>query len=354
MSSSLPKVKRGAVLVGTKQAEIQERPLPEPGAGEAVIKVDYCGMCGSDTHGWAAGGAVFALGTMMGHEPVGTVAAVGKGVTRYKEGDRVAINGFKPCGVCPPCRRSMYNICVNNMTQTIGNSDKLDGAFADYIWLPDADLMAVKVPEQLSQEDAALTEPLATSFHAVRLSGMQVGDTAAVIGAGPVGLLAIQVLKAAGAGKIIVSQRPGDRRDLAMEFGADVAINPRDEKVGVGEQIREVTDGGADVVIECAGAPPTFQQSIEMARPGGLVILVGVNEKETPVIPMKMMLGEVGIKGSLAWTHQDFEMSVDLLASGRINAQPMISTTVGLDEIQKEGFERLKNDRSLIKLLVKP
>jgi threonine dehydrogenase-like Zn-dependent dehydrogenase len=91
-----------------------------------------------------------------------------------------------------------------------------------------------------------------------------------------------------------------------------------------------------------------------MARPGGLVILVGVNEKETPVVPMRMMLGEVGIKGSLAWTHRDFEMSVDLLASGRIQARPLISATVGLEAIQKEGFERLKTDRSLIKLLVKP
>lgn len=350
----LPDKKRGAVLVGPSQAEIQERPLTKPGPGEAVIKIDYCGMCGSDTHGWSAGGAVFTLGTMMGHEPVGTVAEVGEGVTRYKEGDRVAINGFKPCGTCAPCRQGLYNICVNNMTQTIGNSDKLDGAFADYLWLPDADLMAVKVPDNLSQEDAALAEPLATSFHAVRLSGLQVGDTAAVIGAGPVGLLAVQVLKAAGAGKIIISQRPGERRDLALKLGAAVAINPRDEKIGVGEQIREVTDGGADVVIECAGAPPTVQQAIDMARPGGLVMLVGVNEKESPVIPLRMILGEVGVKGSLAWTHRDFEMSVGLLASGRIDAKPLISTTVSLDNIQTDGFERLKKDRSLIKLLVKP
>ena len=150
--------KKGVVLTGAKQITIEERLLPKPGPGEGIVKVELCGICGSDLHGWEAGGAVYPLGTLMGHEAVGTVTDVGEGVSALKTGDKVAINGFSPCGYCVACRRGLSNACVNNLDRTIGNSDKLDGAFADYIWLPDADLMAVKVPDDLSQEDAALAE----------------------------------------------------------------------------------------------------------------------------------------------------------------------------------------------------
>jgi (R,R)-butanediol dehydrogenase/meso-butanediol dehydrogenase/diacetyl reductase len=346
--------KKGVVLIGAKQITIEERPLPKPGPGEGIVKVELCGICGSDLHGWEAGGAVYPLGTLMGHEAVGTVTDVGEGISALKTGDKVAINGFSSCGYCVACRRGLNNACVNNLDRTIGNSDKLDGAFADYIWLPELGIMATQMPENLSFEDGALTEPLATSVHAVRISQFQVGDTVVVAGAGPIGLLAIQALKVGGAGRIIVSQSPGPRRDLALELGADEAVNPRDPDNPVGDQTQQVTDGGADVVIECAGVPASFQQCIDMARPGGQVILVGVNEKETPVIPMKLMLGEIQLKGSLAWSHHDFKIAVDMLAGGKIETQPLLSDTISMADIEELGFKRLKTDKSLIKLLVKP
>jgi (R,R)-butanediol dehydrogenase/meso-butanediol dehydrogenase/diacetyl reductase len=182
---------------------------------------------------------------------------------------------------------------------------------------------------------------------------MKAGDMVAVVGAGPIGLLCVSALQAAGAGRVIVSQSPGARADLARKFGADAVINPRDPDNPVGEQIREVTDGGADVVIECAGSPPALQQSIDMARPGGQVILVGVNERETPIIPTSLMFGEVGIRGSLAWTHTDFRIAVDFMASGQVDVKPLISDIIALQDIQR-GLERLKSDKSLIKILVKP
>jgi threonine dehydrogenase-like Zn-dependent dehydrogenase len=346
--------KRGAVLTGAKQATIEDRPLPPAGPGEAIVKVEVCGICGSDVHGWEAGGTVYPIGTLMGHEATGTVTEVGSEVKTLKVGDRVAINGFTPCGYCIACRRGLSNACVNNLERTIGNSDKLDGAFADYIWLPNVDVTAVKMPDNLTFDDGALTEPLATGVHAVRISNFQVGDTAVVVGAGPIGLLAIQALHIGGAGKIVVSQRPGTRQDLALELGAHEAINPRDENVPVGEQIQKITDGGADVVIECAGVPASFQQSIDMARPGGQVILVGVNEKETPVLPFKLMLGEIQLKGSLAWSHHDFQVAVEMIGSGKVKTKPLLSDTISLGDIQTQGFERLKTDRNLLKVLVKP
>ena len=350
----MPDIKRGVVLSGTKQITIEERPLPSPGPGEGVVKIEACGICGSDLHGWEAGGSVYPLGTLMGHEAVGVVEEIGSGISSLKVGDKVAINGFSPCGYCIACRRGLSNACVNNLDRTIGNSDKLDGAFADYIWLPDLEIMTTKMPDHLSFEEGALTEPLATSIHAVRISQFQVGDTVVVAGAGPIGLLAIQALKIGGAGKIIVSQSPGARRELALEFGADEAVNPRDPDNPVGDQVKDITDGGADVVIECAGVPASFQQCIDMARPGGQVILVGVNEKETPVLPMGIMLGEIQLKGSLAWSHHDFKIAVDMLASGKVQTGPMLSGTIPMDDLEEQGFKRLKTDKSLIKLLVKP
>ena len=172
------------------------------------------------------------------------------------------------------CRRGLSNACVNNLDRTIGNSDKLDGAFADYIWLPELEIMATKMPQNLSFEDGALTEPLATSVHAVRISQFQVGDTVVVAGAGPIGLLAIQALKVGGAGRIIVSQSPGPRRELALELGADEAGNPRDPDNPVGDQIQKITDGGVDVVIECAGAYGFVMGSNYNSKPLAAEVLV--------------------------------------------------------------------------------
>jgi (R,R)-butanediol dehydrogenase/meso-butanediol dehydrogenase/diacetyl reductase len=345
---------RGVILTGDRQIAIEERNLREVGPTDAIVKVDYCGICGSDLHAWSAAGAVYPYGTLMGHEATGTIVEVGAEVKKFKPGDRVAINGFTPCGKCVACRHGIPNACVDNMIRTIGQTPKLDGAFADYIWLPDVDVTAVKMPDSLTSAEGAFTEPAATIVHAIRLSPMKPGDTVAVVGAGPIGLLCVSALQASGAGKVIVSQSPGPRAELALKFGADAVINPRDPDNPVGEQIREHTDGGADVVIECAGSPPALQQSIDMARPGGQVILVGVNERETPIIPTSLMFGEVGIRGSLAWTHTDFRIAVDFMASGQVDVKPLISDIIALQDIQNKGFERLKADRSLIKVLVKP
>ncbi len=139
-----------------------------------------------------------------------------------------------------------------------------------------------------------------------------------------------------------------------MKFGATHTINPRDENVSVGDQIRAINEVGADVVIECAGAPAALQQSIDMARPGGQVILVGVNETGTPITPTSLMFGEIEMKGSLAWDHRDFKIAVDFMQSGEVGVEPLLSDMVALDDIQEKGFERLKSDKSLIKVLVKP
>jgi (R,R)-butanediol dehydrogenase/meso-butanediol dehydrogenase/diacetyl reductase len=345
---------RGCVLKADRQAVIEEVPLKPVGPRDAIVKVEYCGICGSDLHAWGANGAVYEFGTVMGHEATGTVEEAGAEVKQFKPGDRVAINGFTPCGECVACRNGIPNACVNNMIRTIGQTPVIAGAFAERIWLPEVDVTADKMPDSLSSEEGAFTEPAATVVHAIRISRFQVGDTVAVVGAGPIGLLCVSALQAAGAGRVIVSQSPGARAELAKQFGASAVINPRDENNPVGEQIRALTDGGADVVIECAGSPPALQQSIDMARPGGQVILVGVNERPTPITPTSLMFGEIDVKGSLAWDHKDFRIAVDFMASGQVDVKPLISDVIRLEDIQRKGFESLKADKSLIKVLVKP
>lgn len=345
---------RGAVLVADKQAEIEEFELKPVGPKDAIVRVKACGICGSDLHAWAANGGVYEFGTVMGHEAVGIVEEVGAGVQSIKVGDRVSINGFTPCHDCIACRSGAENACLNNMIRTIGQTSVIAGAFADRIWLPDIDVTAVKMPESMTMEEGAFTEPAATCVHAIRLSKFKPGAVCAVVGAGPIGLITVSALKAAGAGKIIVSQSPGPRAEMAKTFGADAVVNPRDTDNPVGEQVKELTGGGAEVVIECAGSVPAFQQSIDICRPRGEVILVGVNERETPVIPTTLMFGEIGLKGSLAWDHRDFAIAVDFMASGQIDVKPLISDVIKLDDIQGQGFERLKSDRSLIKVLVTP
>ena len=350
----MPETTRGAVLTANKKATVQDIPLKPVGPRDAIVKVDYCGICGSDLHGWAADGAVYEYGTVMGHEATGTVEEDGPEVRLLKRGDRVAINGFTPCQECVACRSGIENACVNNMIRTIGQTSVIPGAFADWIWLPSIDVTAVKMPDQLSSQEGAFTEPAATVVHSIRISRFKPGDIAAVVGAGPIGLLTIAALRVAGAGKIVVSQSPGARAEMALQYGADAVVNPRDKDNPVGEQVKALTDGGAEVVIECAGSVPAFQQSIDMARPGGQVILVGVNERETPVIPTSLMFGEIELKGSLAWNHRDFAIAVDFMASGQVDVKPLISDIIPLADIQQKGFERLKSDRSLIKVLVEP
>jgi (R,R)-butanediol dehydrogenase/meso-butanediol dehydrogenase/diacetyl reductase len=343
-----------AVLSAVGKLTIEERPVPEVGPGEALVKVEACGICGSDVHAYRSG-RLFPIGTVMGHEPAGTVVEVGAGVESFGEGDRVAIFGDTACGECPACLRGLEFHCLNGMDRTIGNTDQLDGAYAEYLWLPHASQMLVRIPDHLSFEDATLADPVATPLHAIRNSRFKQGDAVAVLGAGPIGLMAIQLLKLNGANPIICTEVSPQRSEVAHLLGATVVLNPIEEGERLASRVAAMTGGlGADVAFECSGVPAAFRQSFQLVRPGGQVMALGVIEQEIPIDPLDIVVREIDLQGSLAYTRQEFERAIDLLAQGQIQTRPIISDIIALSDIEHLGFRRLLSSPELVKILVKP
>ena len=215
--------------------------------------------------------------------------------------------------------------------------------------------MLYQLPDSLTFEQGALVEPLATSFHAVRQSRFKQGDTAVVIGAGPIGLGVIQFLKISGAKRILVLEVASQRSHIALKAGADRVINPIEEADNLAEQIVEYTDGlGPHLVYECSGVSAAFHYALNYVRGGGQIMTIGVIEKETPISPKTILLKEAEIRGSMCYTADEFQTVIDLLQVNKINTDLMVSDVIPLDKIEEMGFMRLASSPEAIKILVKP
>jgi threonine dehydrogenase-like Zn-dependent dehydrogenase len=345
---------RVAVLSGIEELTIEDRPIPKVGPGQALVKVEVCGICGTDVHAYLSG-SVYPLGTVMGHEPAGTLVETGAGVERFQPGDRVVLYGLVSCGKCPACLRGLDHYCTNRTEHGLGSSTQMDGAYAGYVWVPYADRMLVKIPEQITFEEATLADPFGAPLRAVRRSRFKPGDAVAVLGAGPIGLLAVQLLRASSAGQIICTEISPQRAAIAKTLGADCVLNPIEEGEALVARVAESTGGlGVDIAFECAGTPAAFRQSLDIVRPGGQVMAVGVIEQETPVNPLDIVLKEIDLRGSLACSKYELELAVGMLAQGKVNTELMLSDTIPLDDIEARGFRRLLSSPEVVKILVKP
>lgn len=343
-----------AVLSALRELTIEERPMPAVGPDGGLVKVEVCGICGSDLHAYLSGD-IFPVGTVMGHECAGTVVEVGKKVEGFKPGDRVAVFGATTCGACPACRRGLSHHCEHALERAIGCSTHLDGAFAEYLYLPYLDEMVVPMPDHLTFDAAALADPLSSALRPVRLSQFRPGDSVAVLGAGPIGLMAIQVLQLGGAGQIIVSEPSPERANVARDLGADIVLNPADEGENLAARVAQLTGGlGVDVAFECSGVPAAFRQAFGLVRPGGQIMAVGIIEQETSILPMDLVFHEIELKGSMMYTRHEFNLAIGLLDSGRICTSGYISDTIPLAEIETAGFQRLLSSPDVVKILVKP
>ena len=350
---------RGAVWYGKNDVRIENLPLPSaPKPGWVQIKVAYCGICGSDLHEFIAG-PVFIPTTphpltgtkaplLLGHEFSGTVCAVGEGVTTVKVGDRVAPDACQHCHICKPCRDGRYNVC-----------DKLaftglmtEGAFAPYVNVP-AEL-CYKIPDNMSFEHAALLEPLATGFSAVRKAGSIMGLNVVVLGAGTIGLGTIMAVRASGAGQIIVLEQAAARIEMAKKCGADIVINTK-EKDAVAE-VRKLTDGvGADVSFECIGNIHTGPLAIDVLRNTGTAVIEGIFEGPSAFNFFTLSGTDKTVIGSLAYTLKDFEGLGKLIAKGVIDPSPLITGKIALGDIVENGFlELINNKDNNIKIIVDP
>lgn len=351
---------KAARWYGREDVRVEEVPEPSPGKGQVKIKVEWCGICGTDLHEYEAGPIFIPTSphpltgktppVTLGHEFSGTIVELGEGVSGWKEGDRVAADACIVCGKCYYCKNGMYNLC-----EKLGfNGLAADGGFAEYVIVPTYQLY--KLDERMSFEEGALIEPISVGIHAVRKGHLTEGDTVAIVGAGPIGLVTLQAVKAAGATKVYVLQRSEVRRNLAKKLGADVVIDPTTEDaVSI---IRELTNGvGVDIAFECVGLETTLSHAIEVTRKGGKVVVVGIFAGTfNGHIPYNdVVIGEKEVIGSIAYKG-DFKYAIDLVADGRIKAKDLITKEISLGNIVEEGFEELcrPEGKRHVKILVSP
>jgi (R,R)-butanediol dehydrogenase/meso-butanediol dehydrogenase/diacetyl reductase len=350
---------KAARFYGAGDIRIDEVPEPAVGPGQVEVTVDWCGICGTDLHEFLEGPIFIpaadaphpitgeTLPVVMGHEFAGVVSAAGSGVTNVSEGDRVAVEPYLVCGQCSACAAGRYNIC--RKLGFVGLAGQ-QGGFAEKCVV---DARWAHPLGDLGTDVGALVEPLAVGYHAVRLSGLRPGGTAAVFGAGPIGLVTAAALKAVGAGQVISVEPAAARKAKASVAGADAVLDPTETDVP--DAIRDLTGGaGADVAFECAGVDAVLASAIGSVRPGGTVVNVAIWGHEATVQMNDLVLSEVNVIGSLAYCG-DHPDTIKLLSDGKVAAEQFITGRIGLDGLVDRGFaELINNKEENVKILVSP
>jgi len=341
-------IMKAAVLYGKKSVRIEEREVPKPGVNEVLIRIKAVGLCGSDVHFYEfgrIGDFVVTRPIILGHECSGVVAETGKNVKNFIEGDRVVIEPGFPCDKCEFCREGKYNVCRN--VAFLG-TPPTDGAFAQFLLAPKD--FVFKIPPNISFEEATLAEPTSVAVQAVKRGKISVGETVAIIGAGPIGLLILQTVMSAGASKTYITDLDDFRLRKAKKLGATIAISAKEK---ASEQIMNFSeDRGVDVAFEAVGICNTINEAIKVTKPGGRVVLVGIPlEKEVKLNIYKMLTKELNIKS--VWRYlRAFPTALALLDSGKINTNEIITHRFPLNEIQKAFSILAEKKENAIKVIV--
>lgn len=311
---------RAAVFKGPGSPLVVETlPDPEPGRGEAVIKVQRCGVCGTDLHMTSGGGNDAPINSVIGHEYCGEVVALGEGAEGLKVGQFVTAMPVAGCGHCPNCLAGYPMACPR--------MQGLVGGFGEYMRISAPS--AVVLPATLSPADGALIEPLAVGLRGVRLAAMRPGARVAVLGAGSIGLAAIYCARLLGAGRIVAISRSARRADLALQMGATGFEALGDDEI---ERVSAALGGMPEIVLECAGAVGMLQKAVEMVAPGGTIVSLGFCTAPDPILPSLATWKQVTLKFSFTYDLGEFEHCANMLDAGHVEPRLMISTTVGLDD----------------------
>ncbi|RQH02660.1 alcohol dehydrogenase catalytic domain-containing protein [Natrarchaeobius oligotrophus] len=338
---------RVAELAATETVEIRERDRPEPGPSEVLVRVDACGVCTTDLHAYR-GALDVEHPRVLGHESAGEIVAIGAEVDRLENGDRVAINPSVPCYECRRCRHGRENLCPDLTSIGGAAPTTVDGAFAEYVAAPSTNVEPI---DDLPATVAAFAEPLGCCVHAVDRLGVAAGDAVAVIGAGPIGLLLVQTLRVHGVGPIVVSEPVDDRRELALDLGADVAIDPtRDEpSAAIAESV-----GRVNAAIEAVGRRRTIQQAHELTCRGGTTLVFGVPPHDATIelSPFDLFYDERRLEGTYSLTPESFSRAVALLCHHRIDVDRLVTDEYRLEELDR-AFDRLADGDGL-KAMVYP
>jgi len=341
---------KAAMLYGVKDLRIEDIPIPKVEAGEVLVKVRAATTCGTDLKIFQRGYVekVIKLPTVFGHEWSGDVVEVSENLEWPEKGMRVRAGNSAPCLHCAMCQKGKYNLCENMIW--------LWGAYAEYIKVP-ARMVLVnmqEIPQHISYEEAAITEPLACVLHGVEEARVKLGDAVAIIGAGPIGLLHLLTVKKMGAEKVIIIDLVEERLKFAEKLGADESVNAG--KADVVGKVRQMTNGyGADIVIEAIGLPATWEQALKLVRKGGTVLEFGGCPPGTEISISTELLhyGEITVLGTFHTTPLHFRKALNLIASRTIDVRPLITQKMKLENI-REAFEILSTSKTEIKIAINP
>ncbi|MBI1737102.1 MAG: alcohol dehydrogenase catalytic domain-containing protein [Candidatus Rokubacteria bacterium] len=315
---------KAAVLHAPRDLRVEPMDAPAAGAGDVLVRVTMAGLCGTDYSIWS-GGRPVAYPRVMGHELVGRVEQVGAGVRRVRAGDAVVVEPNYSCGTCPLCREGNRNLCLSRTAVGID----VDGGFAELLRVPERCVWAM--PPGMTDTAVLVTEPLAVVVRAVNRGAPRAGETAAVVGGGTLGLLALQVLRSHDT-RVLVVSRTERRFALAAELGAAAthatSVDPDLERVTREFSGRE----GVDLVVETAGTPGAVLHALALVRPGGRVVLTGLPHEPTPVSFFGVVRREVTLVGSMIY-QDEFGQALHLVASGAVRGEPLVTHRFTLDRI---------------------
>jgi (R,R)-butanediol dehydrogenase/meso-butanediol dehydrogenase/diacetyl reductase len=328
---------------------VETRAAPQPEPGDLIVKVAYCGICGSDVHATDPGPFQIGTGTVLGHEFSGEV--VESRASGFSPGDRVIGIPVRPCDTCRAesgeCREHLGIRCPN--ARIVGMSPPVPGAYAEFVRIGARQVL--RIPDGVDDRAAALAEPLAVGAHAVWAAGPLLGKRVLVIGAGPIGAATLLFARSAGARDVVVSEPEPTRRARAQRLGATAVVDPVAGALDMA--FRDLTSGAPEVIFECVGAASLIRQCIELAAPLATVVVVGVCRVEDSFFPRRAIGKELRLQFVLGYVAEDFALALDLLGSGRLETDALISKIVSFDELPAV-FEALRRPNPHGKVLLDP
>ncbi len=339
-------------LVAASTFELVEKPVPQPAENEILVRVKACGICGSDIHGANGSSGRRIPPIIMGHEAAGVVEETGKAVTGLAPGDRITFDSTVFCNECQFCKSGHTNLCDSRQVMGVSCGEfRRHGAYAQYVCVPQH--IVHKLPEKVSFDHAAFTEPVSVAIHAVNRASITPGESAVVIGSGLIGLLVVQAAKKAGCKTIVAVDLVAERLDMATKLGATHAMMATDENVA--QKIHQLCDGrGADHAFEVVGASAPIGLAIDSVRKGGTCVLVGNVTAEVNFPLQKAVTRELNVLGSCALLSTEIPEALDAIADGSIDVEPLISERISLEQAG-EWFGKLESGEiNCMKVLVCP
>ncbi len=334
-----------ATMIQPGKIVFSQVPKPQVKPGEVLIEVKACGVCGSDVHVWRGKHPFTSYPIIQGHEFAGLIASVGKGVVGLSPGRKVTVEPSLVCGKCYPCRHGKYNICDNLKVMGF----QTDGCHRNFFAVPAQKV--IPLPDEISFEAGAMVEPTAVGVHAAKKAALKEGSTAVILGAGPIGLLTMQVAKGLGAAKVMITDIVDFRLEAARRLGADCVVNASHQDIPPAVN-HEFGKDGADLIFECVGAEQPLETAIQTARKGSKIIVVGVVGGRPPLSIGLLQDRELEMIGTLMYMKEDFLTAIELIKSGKVTPEEMITNRFRFGDLPQAYREADENKDRNLKIMV--